>query len=71
MQQKLQGVNVTVVPGNDFRVQALGISDLSVVAMPNGELVVNLVVTNVHATSSCAGYRWWATLTVGEPALEP
>ena len=69
VQQKLQAVNVTVVPAREFNVQALGVSQLSVIALLNGELSVNFVVTNNHATSRCAGYRWWAAVTVNEPAL--
>jgi hypothetical protein len=71
VEQKLQGLNVTVMPARDgAAVQALGVTELSTVMSPNGSIAVNCLVVNKHATSRCGGYKLWATVTVNEPALE-
>ena len=63
-QQQLQALTVTAVPLRDTIVQALGVSGVNVVAEPSGQITVNFVVTNNHATSNCYGYKWWVAMIV-------
>lgn len=63
-QQKLQALTVTAVPMWDTKVQALSVSAVSVVGEPSGQLTVNFIVTNTHATSNCYGFKWWVAMVV-------
>ena len=63
-QQRLQALTVTAVPMWDTAVQALGVSGVNVVGERTGQLTVNFVVTNNHATSHCYGFKVWAAMIV-------
>ena len=64
-QQRLQSLTITAVPMRDVTaVQALNVSVVNVVAEQNGKLTVNFSVKNVHATSTCFGYKWWVAMIV-------
>jgi hypothetical protein len=63
-QQKLQSLTVTAVPLWDTIVQSLGVSSVRVVGEPNGQLSVNFLVTNTHATNNCYGFKFWFAMIV-------
>lgn len=63
-QQQLRGLTVTATPLPHSSVQCLGVTGVNVVSMPSGEIAVNFLVTNNHATSTCGGYKWWVAMVV-------
>ena len=63
-QQQLEGLTVTATPVRHGSVQSLGVTGVNVVSMPSGEIAVNFIVTNNHATNTCGGYKWWVAMVV-------